>query len=107
MLSVLVWGYKMRNKRITFYTDNAALVDIINKATSRDVIVMIFVRRLVLACLKYNILFCARHVPGVKNVLADSLSRLQVAKFKQLAPVGVQPSPTVIPAQLLPQNWPI
>ena len=107
VLSVLVWGYKMRNKRITFYTDNAALVDIINKATSRDVIVMIFVRRLVLACLKYNILFRARHVPGVKNVLADSLSRLQVAKFKQLAPVGVQPSPTVIPAQLLPQNWPI
>ena len=85
MLSVLVWGYKMRNKRITFYTDNAALVDIINKATSRDVIVMIFVRRLVLACLKYNILFRARHVPGVKNVLADSLFRLQVAKFKQLA----------------------
>ena len=55
----------------TFYTDNAASVDIINKATSRDVTVMIFVRRLVLACLKYNILFRARHVPGVKNVLAD------------------------------------
>ena len=107
VVSVLVWGHNMRNKRITFCTGNAALVDIINKATSRDVIVMIFVRRLVLACLKYNILFRARHVPGVKNVLADSLSRLQVAKFKQLAPVGVQPSPTVIPAQLLPQNWPI
>ena len=44
---------------------------------------MVFVRRLVLACLKFNILFRARHVPGVKNILADSLSRLQVSKFKQ------------------------
>ena len=107
VLSVLVWGDKMRNQRITFFTDNAALVDIINKATSRDVTVMIFVRRLVLACLKFNILFRAHHVPGVKNVLADALSRLQVSKFKQLAPVGVQSSPTVIPAQLLPYNWPL
>ena len=107
VLSVLLWGDKMRNQRITFFTDNAALVDIINKSTSRDVIVMIFVRRLVLACLKFNILFRARHVPGVKNILADSLSRLQVSKFKQLAPVGVHASPTVIPTDLLPPNWPI
>ena len=55
------------------------LVDIINKSTPRDVIVMIFVRRLVLACLKFNILFRARHVAGVKNILADSLSQLQVS----------------------------
>jgi hypothetical protein len=26
VLSVFVWGDKMRNKRITFYTDNAALL---------------------------------------------------------------------------------
>ena len=92
----------MRNQRITFFTDNAALVDIINKATSRDPTVMIFVRRLVLVCLQFNILFRARHVPGV---LADSLSRLQVMKFKQLAPVGTHSSPAVIPDHLLPHNW--
>ena len=105
VLSVLLWGDRMRNQRITFFTDNAALVDIINKATSRDPTVMIFVRRLVLVCLQFNILFRARHVPGVKNVLADSLSRLQVMKFKQLAPVGTYSSPAVIPDHLLPHNW--
>ena len=97
----------MHNQRITFFTDNAALVDIISKSTSWDVIVIIFIRPLVLACLKFNILFCARHVPGVKNILADSLSRLQISKFKQLALVGVYTSPTVIPIDLLPPNWPI
>ncbi len=72
--------------------------------TSRDVTVMVFVRRLVLACLNFNILFRARHVPGVTNVFAASLSRLQVSKFKQLAPVGVQASPTAITIPLLPHN---
>ena len=105
VLSVLLFGDAMRNQRITFFTDNAALVDIINKATSRDATVMVFVRRLVLACLNFNILFRARHVPGVKNVLADSLSRFQVSRFRQLAPVGGQSTPTAISIPLLPHNW--
>ena len=84
-----------------FFTDNVALVDIINKATSRNATVMVFVRWLLLPYLNFNILFWARHVPGVKNILADSLFRLQVSKFKQLAPVGVQSSPTAIQLPLL------
>ena len=55
VLSALLFGGAMRNQRITFFTDNAALVDIINKATSRDATVMVFVRRLVLAWLNFNI----------------------------------------------------
>ena len=97
----------MRNQRIIFFTDNAALVDIINKTSSRDATIMVFVRRLVLTCLKYNILFRARHVPGIHNELADSLSRLQVSKFKQLAPVGVHSLPTLLPYHLQSQNWQI
>ena len=31
-----------------------------------------FVRKMVLICLKYNILFKAKHVPGIRNHLADS-----------------------------------
>ena len=50
-----------------FFMDNAALVDIINKATSRDATVMVFACQLVLACLNFNISFRARHVPGVKK----------------------------------------
>ena len=104
-LSVLLWGDLMKNQRIIFFTDNAALVDIINKTTSRDPMIMGFVRRLVLACLKFNILFRAKHVPGVENHLADSLSRFQVTSFTQAAPVGTHPSPTIIPETLLPSNW--
>ena len=34
---------------------------------------------MVLICLTHNILFKAKHIPGVQNKLADSLSRLQVS----------------------------
>ena len=66
---------------------------------------MFFVRRLVLICLKYNIVFKAKHVPGSKNVLADSLSRLQVDTFRRLAPAYMDESPSTIPLHLQPQNW--
>ena len=49
---------------------------------------MIFVCRLVLACSKFNILFRARHVPGVKNILADSLSRLEVCQVQTASSGG-------------------
>ena len=42
---------------------------------------MVFVRKLVSICLHYNIVFKAKHIPGVRNRLADALSRLQVHTF--------------------------
>ena len=62
---------------------------------------MVFVRKLVLVCLEHNILFKAKHIPGTHNILADSLSRLQVQTFKQLA------LPADIPLHLQPQSWAI
>jgi hypothetical protein len=66
---------------------------------------MFFVRKLVLVCLQNNILFKARHIPGIKNSLADSLSRLQIHRFKVLASPTMDPMPTMIPTHLLPANW--
>ena len=54
-------------------------------------------RKLALVCLNYNICFKAKHVPGLQNKLADSLSRLQLQIFKQLAPAYMHKAPTVIP----------
>ena len=64
VLSVRLWGHEMSNKRIIFFTGNASLVDIINKAASRDTTAMQFIRQLVLACFQHNIMFRARHAPG-------------------------------------------
>ena len=85
VLSIDVWGSQLRNKQIYINTDNEALVYILNKQSSPDRLTMILIRRLVLLLLKFNIHLRAKHIAGVKNVLADALSRLQVAKFKKLA----------------------
>ena len=41
---------------------------------------------MVLICLQNNILFWAKHIPGVQNWLADSLSRLQIKRLQEHVP---------------------
>ena len=72
----------MRNHCIVFFSDNYAVVDIINKQTSREPKIMVLVRRLVLNCLKYNILFKSKHIPGILNRECDLLSCLEVDKIQ-------------------------
>ena len=105
VLSLHLWGHEMQNRCILFFTDNEALVHVINKQSCKDKALMFFMRALVLVCLRNNILFRAKHVRGVHNTLADSLSRLQVETFQRLAPSHMEPGPTDIPLHLQPQNW--
>ena len=85
-------------------SDNESVVHVINKQTAKDTKMLGLLRAMVLICLRNNIFFRARHIPGVKNVLADSLSRLQVDKFHTLSR-GMDPTPTPLAAHLLPENW--
>ena len=104
VLGVQMWGDSLANKRILFFTDNDSVVHVINQQTSKNKELLYLLRQLVLTCLRHNVLFRARHIRGKKNILADCLSRLQVGRFKTLAP-DVEASPTVVPSPLLPQNW--
>lgn len=104
VLAVNIWGSLWRNHSILFFTDNEALVAIINKQTSKDKHIMRLFRPFILACLHFNILFQAKHIKGTQNTLADSLSRLEVDKFKKLSPFS-NAAPTVVPSHLLPMNF--
>ena len=100
VLALEVWGHQLRNHKILFKSDNQAVVEIINKQTSRDRSVMILVRRLVLAALRNNVLFRATHIPGYTNTIPDRLSRFQFQEAQQLAP-WLDPQPTSVPGHLL------
>ena len=104
VLAVHVWDSLMANKRIIFFSDNATVVDFVNKQTSRHEDIMVLLRDLVLSCLRHNILFQARHIPGLQNSSADYLSRSQVVIFKDIFPEAEE-SPTQIPENLMPKNW--
>lgn len=103
VLSVATFGHEWRNRNVCFFTDNIALVPIINKQTSRDSKIMFLIRELVLLCLKFNVVFMARHVPGRQNVLADRLSRFQIREFRKLAPWADE-HPTQTPDRLSPRT---
>ena len=67
VIALHIWEPSMTNRRVAFYTGNAAIDDIINRHTSKHPQVMILLRVLVLTSLKHSILFHARHIPGVHN----------------------------------------
>ena len=55
-----------------------------NRQASRSERVMRLVRKFVLTCLEFNMLFCARYIAGIDN--DDALSRFQEERFQSLAP---------------------
>ena len=86
VLAVEIWGEKMSNQRILFLSDNEATVFVLNKMSSKDPVMMKLVRRLVVAAMRHNIMFCSKHVPGKTNYVADNLSRFQLQEANQWAP---------------------
>ena len=104
VLALKMWHLKFKDQSIIFFSDNEAVVQVINRKTTKDKELLALLRELVLVCLQNNIMFRARHIAGHRNILADSLSRLQVEKFHSAAPHMVR-IPEQVPKRLQPQNW--
>ena len=101
VIALHLFASKLSNKSIVFHTDNLALVHVINNQTTKCSQTMHLVRKMVVQCLKFNINFHAKHIPGHMNQLADFLSRLKVDFAKQLDP-GLIDHPLKIPHTLQP-----
>lgn len=100
VVAAILWGKEWERKRILFHCDNISVVYILNKGRSPCSSIMKLMRRLVIVETVNNFHFVARHVPGYKNQIADSLSRLNFQKFKQLAP-DAAPYPCAIPSEVM------
>ena len=100
VLACFVWGDQWRNRRIQFCCDNQSVVAIISSGTSKDRSLMKLLRELFLCAAKFNFKVAAKHVQGIKNGIADSLSRFHMQVFHQLAPEAHM-QPVVIPPELL------
>ena len=100
VLALELWGHLLKNHKVVFFSDNEAVVYVIQKKTSHCKHMMRLLRRLVLVALYHNVEFTSKNVPGKKNVVADSLSRFDVQGARKLSP-GLEPSPQTIPNSLL------
>lgn len=99
LVSLVIWGRQLQNKKILFLCDNQAVVYILNSMTSKSDRVMVLVRALTMECLKHNLVIRGSHIFGVNNKLCDMLSRSQVQQFHLVAPY-VEDQPEVIPDYL-------
>lgn len=99
-LAFHLWAELLQNKKILLRTDNKALVFILNKKSSKSKRIMQLLRPSVLQAMLHNIHFKARHVDGILNRLADSVSRQKWSQFRQLAPWADE-SPVQVPDAFL------
>ena len=88
VIAARVWGGQWRQRSVCFHCDNLAVVCILNSRTSKDPLIMHLLRNLLMSAAYFGFAFCAQHVPGVENKVADALSRFQWQRFRLHAPLA-------------------
>ena len=101
VVAALLWGHQWGRKRLAFYSDNSAVVHVLNKKYSTNPDIMRLLRRLVLQAAWCNFTFLGTHIRGKTNILSDALSRLQVGKFRQLVPPSTETLPCHPPYEVM------
>lgn len=77
LLAANRYAEKWRDKKIIWYTDNAQVVTIVNKGTSKNEFCMEVLRYIFWRSVEFNFHLVCRHIPGSENNLPDYLSRLK------------------------------
>ena len=99
--TVLNWIHRYRNKRVTLFCDNQAVVQMVNNTSSSCKQCMTLIRILVLKCLTENVRLFATYIHSRDNTASDLLSRQEILKFKNLKDTWEE-NPTPISDKLVP-----
>ena len=100
VISCAIWGSEMPGCHIRCLCDNAAVVFMISKHTSKNPAAMHLLRWLFFVCAGFNIALPTEHVPGLRSKAADALSRNNLSTFFQKIPSACR-VPSVIPPALI------
>ena len=76
LLSVKRWGSLFKGRHIIVRSDNMATVAAVNNCTSKSKALMPLVREMFWLAVEFDFKLTAIFIPGVQNVMADRLSRL-------------------------------
>ena len=76
VIATFRWASFWRNSHVEILTDNITAKSIINKGTSKNPNIMPFIRRVFWLSALYNFKITAKFIPGIKNNVADTISRL-------------------------------
>lgn len=81
VVAAYLWGHVWCRKRRMFHCDNEAVVNIVNKGRSKIADIMKLMRTFTWLSVRHNFTIQCKHIPGVNNVIADSLSRFNFQTF--------------------------
>jgi len=85
--SVHSWGHLWTKQEILFHCDNAAVVDIWRKGSTRDPETMALVHMLYLRAAHHHI-NVVTHIHSINNCITNAFSRFQTSRFRKLAPIA-------------------
>ena len=98
VISCIIWGKQMRGLHVHCRCDNAAVIVMVNKGTSKNGVAAHLLRCLSFVAATFQFSLSASHLPGVENVAADSLSRDDLPRFHST--VDALPAPSPVPDKL-------
>ena len=71
-----VWGHFWQHSLITIFCDNQAVVSVVDTSKTRDPFLGLCIRNIWLLTARWDIQLLVKHIPGNKNYIADTLSRV-------------------------------
>ena len=99
-VACFIWGHKFHEKRLLFHCDNMAITNIWATGSSKCPKIMSLVRKMFFLAATNNFTINIKHIAGTDNSIADSLSRFQMSRFHQLAPMAA-----VQGTEIPPEVW--
>ena len=103
-IGVFAWGSRIWNRRVIVHCDNQSVVNIINSTGSKCKNSMFLIKQLALNNLRFGTRVFAQYIETDRNVLADSLSRLDFKCFFKHTPPTVSQLPDELPHHLWPAS---
>ena len=99
VICAAVWGQSWQGQRVTFLSDNQAVVHVLSSRSAKDPALAHLLRCLFFFEAHFRFEHMASHIPGAHNHAADTLSRNRLTEFHSIFPQAPQ-APTPIPTPL-------
>lgn len=101
IVAVAIWGPQWAGLSVLCHCDNEGVVAAVKGGYCKDPALAHMLRCLFFLEAKFDVLLTARHIPGVENRAADSLSRDNLPLFFSILPQAHQ-DPDLVPEGLVP-----
>ena len=76
VIALRAWGRRWRHSAISIFCDNLGVIQVVETGRTRDPFLALCIRNIWLITATWDIQLNIQHIPGVYNVIADTLSRV-------------------------------